>query len=326
MNIAITGATGHIGSALVPQLLSQGHTLKLLIRQKSEPRPMAGVQYFHGNLVDEESLTHLVTGADAVIHLAAIISMEDRPDPGAFWVNTKGTSNLLQATKLAGVKRFIYISSINAFNQQPYDARMDETNGPSKPALYTYDHSKVLSQQMALNQNGDGMEVLVLAPTGVVGPYDHKPSLMGQAILKIYKGQVPALFPGGVDFVDVRDVASAIASSLMSGTPGSTYLLSGKWASLVEMGRQISLQKGQKKSLPSVPLWMVFTFLPLVKFWAKLTDGAPIYTRRSIENLIYSNQQIDHSLASAELGFNPRPLSETIHDTIDWFIQAGYLT
>jgi dihydroflavonol-4-reductase len=324
MKIAITGASGFIGLVLVPQLLAEGHTLQLLTRT-ARSNTTENVTYIPGDMLQAECLMALVAGADVVIHLAALISIDDRTDDAAYHINTKGTELLLAAAKQAGVRRLIHISSVTAFNQHPCDEPMDEQRGGVIDEGHNYDTSKAVSQGLALAQNTPGFEVIVLAPTAVIGPHDQKPSLLGKAIINIYRGRIPALFPGGVDFVDVRDIVAAIIAALTQGTPGSVYLLSGQWTSLQTLSKETGRAKGKKMALAVVPLWLVFAALPLVKLWARLTGGAPYYTRQSVYTLIYSNKKIDHALATRELHYKPRPFAETLQDTIDWFKQNGLL-
>ncbi|MEZ2443600.1 NAD-dependent epimerase/dehydratase family protein [Chitinophaga sp. RCC_12] len=323
MKIAMTGASGYIGSVLVPLLLSEGHTLRLLTRKPLPETTPAGITFVQGELLAEAAIRQLVAGADAVIHLAAVISVDDRPNKTLFHINTHGTRLLAAAAQQAGVKRFIHLSSVTAYDQAPYDEPMNESRGVVKTTRHGYDYSKAVSQAIVLEYNGSGMEVVVLAPTAVMGPFDRQPSLIGKAIINMYKEKIPALFPGGVDFVDVRDVAGAIVSALARGTAGAVYLLSGEWVSLVSLNREVGRIKARPVTLRVVPLWLVFSMLPLVRMLAVISGGPPFYTRQSVYNLIYSNKKIDHSKAAAELNFRPRPFTETLRDTIDWFKQTG---
>ena len=325
MKIAVTGSSGFIGQVLVPLLLGQGHVLNLLTRQPVSTNNQENITFIHGDLLQQNSLNRLVAGMDVVINVAAMISISDAADKNAFKVNTEGTSLLLAAAQRAAVRRFIHVSSVAAFEQAPYDEPMDESWGPATAQPYSYDASKVIAQATALAYNSNNFEVIVLAPTAVTGPFDQRPSLLGKAVINMYKGNVPALFPGGVDFVDVRDVAAAIASALTRGVPGNTYLLSGRWVSLKNLSREVYKAKGKNKVLPILPLWLAFGLLPLVKLWARITGGQPYYTRAAIYQVIHSNKKIDHSKATAALDYKPRPFEETIKDEIDWFKKKGFL-
>jgi dihydroflavonol-4-reductase len=363
VKIAVTGASGFIGAVLVPLLQDAGHELRLLTRDRLPKTNTPDTDIFaqntgwiKGDMLDKESLQHLVNDTDAVIHLAAMISMKDSPDETLIKVNVTGTKNLAEAAKQAGVKRFIHVSSAAAYEQAPYDQPLAENKNLVQSKKYSYPYSKAAAQRLALeynNNNNDdatgtqstpadkpadkppgkpagktadkptGMAVLVLAPTAVLGPYDHEPSLLGAGILKLYRGSIPVVFPGGVDMVDVRDVAGAIANALFHGTPGSTYLLSGHYATLSQVNQLVRDVKGKTKPLPVLPFWPILAVLPVMHAWSRIRGASALYTRQSVDNLLFSNRKIDHAKARRELGFHPRALAETIRDTIAWFKKRG---
>lgn len=304
--------------------MASGHQLKLLSRKK-ENAPQENVQFVYGDLLNQESLRLLVQNVDAVIHLAAVISIRDGDDKNVFDTNVSGTKYLLEAARSARVGRFIHLSSVTAFDQKPYDEPMDETRDLSKAALHNYDLSKVVAQQSVLEFNDKNFETIVLAPSAIFGPFDKKPSLMGNAIINIYKGKIPALFAGGVDFVDVRDVADAIVHSLTQGLAGKVYLLSGEWVSLKQLASKTVAIKGKKITLPIVPLRLILFSLPFIKIFSSLTGKLDYFTKQSVYNLIYSNKKISHSLAQKELDFQPRPFEDSLKDTIDWFKQNKFI-
>ena len=314
MTIAVTGSTGFIGNVLVPLLAR--HDVRVLVRKPAAAATAGGPTQVIGDLLDAASLNCLVTGAEVVIHIAAAVDISDRLDPQTVAVNIDGTRLLLDAARRAGVRRFIYISSVAAFEQAPYYEPLDATRPLCTDRRRPYDYTKATAQALVLACRD--MEVIVLAPTAVLGPYDYRPSLLGKAIIALRRGRVPALFPGGVDFVDVRDVAEAIVAALTRGVPGRVYLLAGDWAPLRVMNTG--------RSVPELPLWLVWLGLPFVKAWARLTGAAPYYTRQAVYNVIYSNRLVDAGPAMADLGFRPRPLQQTLNDTIAWFQQQGMLS
>jgi dihydroflavonol-4-reductase len=169
------------------------------------------------------------------------------------------------------------------------------------------------------------MEVVVLNPTAVVGPYDSRPSLLGKAIQDLYNKKVPMLISGGFDFCDVRDVASGIVSAIDRGRNGHSYLLSGKWHSLDDMQKIILGIKGDNRGVPVLPAWTGYLGLPFTRMVAALNRQEPLYTRESIITLIQGNKNISSEKAARDLGYACRPFPETIADTITWFKETGHL-
>lgn len=213
-------------------------------------------------------------GADVVIHLAAAITVSDKFDAEAFRVNSEGTRLLLDAARAAGVPRFVQVSSVVVFEQAPYDQPLNEDRALAAESGYDYERSKSAAHRLALAYNAPGFEVVVLAPTAVIGPYDRRPSRIGEMVINLYRGRVPAIFPGGIDFVDVRDVAAAVAAACRLGQPGKVYLLSGGWHSLVDLRNAIAVVKGGRVWGPEAPLWLVRSAVPLVKIFSAGAGGA----------------------------------------------------
>ena len=326
MNIAITGVTGHLGAAVLQELFRHGHSVKALIRL-DDTRSCEGlpVEMVKGDLHNENALQELMSRCDALIHCAAFISVNGDPRGLVQQTNVTGTYNVMQAAKQSGIKRVIHISSIHAFNQRPTYEILDEKREPVNEKAFAYDHSKKQGQQIALSMNGNGMEVLVMNPTSIIGPYDFKPSRMGKVILDLHSGRLPFVFDGGFDFCDCRDVAQAIVNGLTRGTPGENYLLSGKWYSLLQLTKIFSNVSGKKIKVVALPSFMGKAGLPFVKSLAYLKKKEPLYTIEALEALFAGNQFISSAKAMRELQYTIRPFEETLRDTYNWFHNKGYL-
>ena len=111
--ILLTGATGVVGSALLPMLLADGHEVRCLVRDPRRLGPeRVRVQLSLADLGDPRGLRHAVRGVDTVIHLAA--AMRDQPPRRVEEITALGTHRLLKAAEDAGVRRFIFFSALNA--------------------------------------------------------------------------------------------------------------------------------------------------------------------------------------------------------------------
>lgn len=326
MKVAITGAAGHLGAALLQELCGRNILVKGLFRD-ADIRSCNGlpVEIIYGDMLQPGVLQSLFQHCDTVIHCAAVISVNGDPTGIVHRTNVEGTQLVIDAALAAGIKRFIHISSIHAFQQQPTFEILDEQRTHVTEKAFAYDRSKLAGQQAALAANNRGMEVLVMHPTSIIGPYDFKPSLMGHVIIDLYKGKLPFIFNGGFDFCDCRDVAHAITNSLTMGRAGEAYLLGGKWHSLRQLAQFISSASSKKIKPIALSQLAAKAGIPAVKLLAAIKRTEPLYTIEAVEALFEGNRFISSTKAASELNYITRPFAETVQDTFHWFNNNGYL-
>lgn len=326
MKVALTGAAGHLGAALLQELTKRNIPVKALIRDNDlrSCRDLP-VEIVAGDMLKPGVLKSLMKDCDTLIHCAALISVNGDPKGLVHRTNVEGTQQVIDNALQVGIKRCIHISSIHAFQQQPSFEILDELRSPVNEKGFAYDRSKLAGQQIALAANNHGMEVLVMHPTSIIGPYDFKPSLMGKVIIDLYKGRLPFIFNGGFDFCDCRDVASAIVNSTTMGRPGEAYLLGGKWHSLKQLAQFLSSASVKKVTPVALPAFSAKAGLPFVKLFADVRKKEPLYTNEALDAIFNGNRFISSAKAEAELNYSTRPFEETIHDTFHWFKNKSYL-
>jgi dihydroflavonol-4-reductase len=325
MKIAVTGAAGHLGAAILPELFKRKYLVKALVKESEYPFTDMPVEIIKGDLLQADISRALMKDCDALIHCAAVISINGDPTGIVHQTNVEGTRLVMEIAKQSGIKRVVHISSIHAYNQRPSFETLDEQREMVNGKAFAYDRSKKAGQEIALTMNQQGMEVLVMNPTSIVGPYDFKPSKMGKVIIDLYSGRLPFVFDGGFDFCDCRDVANAVANALTQGRPGENYLLGGKWHSFKQLVVLLSKASGKKIKAVSFPPFIGKIGLPVVKGLARLNKKEPLYTIEALDAIFAGNRKISSSKAILELGYSIRPFEETIADTFKWFQQKGYL-
>jgi dihydroflavonol-4-reductase len=323
MKISITGASGHVGANLCRTLLERGDSLKVLINQYSDSLEGLDVEKVRGNLLDPESLRRLAEGSEIFIHLAASISIDG--DRGVLETNYQGTRNVLETVQNSGVRRLLHFSSIHALLHDPLDEPLDETRPLALADPIPYNRSKALAEQAVREAAAGGLDAVIINPTSVVGPNDYKPSLIGQAIIQLYRGKIPALIPGGYNWVDVRDVVAGTLAAMEKGRRGESYLLSGHFVNLPEMYKMLLELKGKGKKLPVLPYWLAELGVPFLKAWAGLTGSKPLYTRESVKILKSAHPLISSAKAAREFGYLSRPFAKTLEDTLAWYRDKHYL-
>ncbi|MDX1740103.1 MAG: hypothetical protein R3178_02375, partial [Rhodothermales bacterium] len=168
-----------------------------------------------------------------------------------------------------------------------------------------------------------GLDAVILNPTAVIGPVDPRPSRMGGVLHALAKGRMPLLVDGGFDWVDVRDVVSAALNAVAVGRIGQRYLLSGTWASIADVAGLVDDASGRRHRRWVLPVGLAKAFAPVVGVAARLAGSPPVFTEESLAIVAEGNRNIRHDLATRELQYYPRPLAETIRDTIEWFVNEN---
>ena len=240
--ILVTGAAGHLGNVLVRELLVQGEQVRGLVLPGEDLTPLEGldVEIFPGNILDLERMTEACREVDVVFHLASLVAITPDMLDLMRRVNVEGTRNVIEAVRRTGVRRLVYTSSIHALQRPPAGVMIDEhlafdPNNPAGP----YDQTKAEASLLVLDAVRQGMDAVIVCPTGVIGPYDFKRSELGEMILAWMKKAPSFTVEGRFDFVDVRDIARGHILAAESGRCGEVYLLSGEQIEVLGFNSQV---------------------------------------------------------------------------------------
>ena len=327
MNL-VTGATGHIGNVLVRLLNERGERVRAMIMPGEDPTPLTGldVEVIEADVLDYPSLLKAFDQVEVVYHLAGIISILPGKDHMLHAVNVSGTRNVIQAARSSGVRRLVYTSSIHALKRVPDGVLIDETVPfDIEHAISSYDSSKACASLDVLHAVQAGMDAVIVCPTGVIGPYDFRRSEMGQLILDCVE-QKPMLYvDGAYDFVDVRDVAQGLILAGDKGRCGESYILSGERIAVLDIIKIVQEILGTPLFSLKIPFSLARFSANLTPFYYRLTHAKPRFTSYSLAT-IKSNSYISHTKAHLELGYLPRPLRESLTDTVKWFLKYKRLS
>jgi dihydroflavonol-4-reductase len=324
MHIAVVGASGLIGNNVCRALLEKGFKVKGLIHVHSNSLERLEVEKVRGDILDIAGLCKFFQGVDVVFHAAGKISIDGDKDGSVRAVNVSGTKNVVEACLASEVKKLIYFSSIHALQQQP-EEELDETRALVGEEGFLHDVAKSDAEKEVRKGIAQGLEAIILNPTAAIGPFDFQPSLLGQGLLALYNRKIPTLIDGGFDWVDVRDIAKAAIAAMEKGIPGERYVLSGMWKTVKELALLVQEITGIPAPKFTSPLWLARMGVPLAKAYSFITHTPMLYTQETLEVLIRCNRNISSLKARRELGFYPRPLVETLHDTFDWHKLVGVI-
>ena len=325
--IVITGAAGHLGNTLMRLLLSQGEEVRAFIRETTSRQPLAGldIDVFLGDLSDPGSLVRAFSGADMVYHCAAYISILPGQTVPLYETNVKGTENVINACIKTGIRRLVFISSIEALDWHTGRGQVNETSGyHPENTLLEYGRTKAEASLLVLSAVEEGLDVVITIPTGITGPYDFKISEMGSLVLDYASGRLPVYVDGGFDFVDVRDVAAGTIEAGKRGRTGESYLLSGTYVTVSAIMEILEEVTGRKKPGFKVPYRLAMFGARFSERRALRRGTVPKFTRDSLR-ILKEGLSADSSKAERELGYHPRDIRESFHDAYRWFKKEGYI-
>lgn len=324
--IAVTGVSGHLGACLVRQLIDQGHTVRGLVHAATGSLDGLDFERFTGDVRDPASLDAWVQGAELLFHLAAVISIVGPMDGLVHAVNVVGAGNVARAALKAGVRRMVHVCSVHAFEQSPLDQPLTEDRTRVQgPQACAYDLSKAEGEAEIRKVVQEGLDAVIVHPSGVVGPFDYGPSRMGQVLMDLYHRKLPGLVRGGFDWVDVRDVVGGIQKAAEQGRTNESYMLSGNYAPMTSLAGLAQSVTGVAPPMMTSPMWLARMSAPVLHGAAKLMGKEPLYTAESLLAL-RANKVYDKTKSETELNYRPRPLEDSIRDAYGWLAANGMLT
>jgi len=276
-----------------------------------------------GDVLDPASLDRVFEGADTVYHLAANISLSDTRKMKM--VNAVGTKNVVEACLRNRVRRLVHFSSIHAVAHSPSRGMIDESCSLVAPLdCSNYSRSKAAGEEEVHKGLQSGLDAVIIRPTAMLGPHDYQPSFFGEMLLSLARGKLRGLVTGGFDWVDVRDVVEGAIRAGDTAPAGAAYLLSGHWATLRDVATMVDKITNNGVPRFMCPLWLAGLVAPFATSLGRMTKRRPLFTNFSI-NTIRTSEHVSHDKATRELGYQPRPLQNSIEDTLMWFKEDGRL-
>lgn len=305
MRVLVTGASGLLGRAVAAELLAAGHEVRCFQRR---PSGVAGASDSLGSVTDLDAVTRAVSGQDAIVHLAARVSLAG--DPAEFnRVNVGGTRNLLDAARAAGVERFVHVSSPSVAHSGTSIVGDDALLADPVHARGDYARTKAEAELLALAADSAEIRVVAVRPHLVWGPGDTQ--LVERVVERARQGRLPLLDSGAalIDTIYIDNAASAIAAALrrVDEVHGRSYVLTnGEPRPVAELLAGICGAAGVTSPRWRVPASVARTAGSLIEAVWRVKPGAdePPMTRFLAEQLSTAHW-FDQRRTRADLEWTP---------------------
>jgi dihydroflavonol-4-reductase len=324
--VIVTGAAGHVGANLVRALLARGIKVCALVHRDRRALEGLDVDIVTGDVRDLDSLLRAFAGAELVYHTAGYISISMDEWPRLEAVNILGTRNVIEACLQCGVQRLGDFYNIETLLGEPSDRPVDESRLACESRRHTpYAQSKADGEAEVQRGLARGLDAVILYPSAMLGPHDYRLGFPSQGLLAISNGKLWALVDGGFDWVDVRDVVDGALQAAARAPSGARYILSGHRASLRELADLACEITGAQVPRLVFPMWMARIGAPVSVALSRLAGRRPLYTTASLRPLD-GYYRVSHARATQDLDYCPRPLRETVKETLAWFETSGLAT
>lgn len=325
MAVLITGASGFVGTWLTRSLLAKGETVYVLHRPNSNLEDLSGLRFVSrlGDVTDADSVENAVQGVDTVFHLAGVIGYTRAQRPAMEKVNVGGTRHVVDACRKKGVK-LVYMSSVVAVGAS-FDGRPLNEESPYNMHHLNlgYFETKKRAEDLVVDACKKGvLEAVILNPSTIYGPGDAKKGSRKMQI-KVARGAFPFYTGGGVSIVSVHDVVQAVLMARDIGRNGQRYILSGENITIKDLFQRIARLAGVKPPSIYLPNFVVHTLGKIGDGLEAIGRKGPISGENAWTSVLY--HWFDHSKATAELKFQPRPADKALSESVEWMKQHGYL-
>lgn len=311
----VTGASGFIGSHLVRALDKRGDELRLLLRRESRTAHLEGLEYERatGDITDRRAVRRAMDGVERVFHVAGRTSLRPENRKAVWDTNVRGARIVFEEALAAGVERVVHTSSVGAIGVAKPKGAIDETATFDIGHLgIAYVNSKHEAELEALRAVARGLPVVIVNPSFVLGPEDPTGTSMG-LVKRFLLRRIPAYVDGGLNIVDVRDVAKGHLLADRKGEVGERYILSGRNFTLDRLFADLGRISGIEP--PSVKLPGTF-LLNVLEAGDRAHFPMPTSPEEVRAAMLWWT--VRNTRARKELGFKPRPHEETLEAAVRW--------
>jgi dihydroflavonol-4-reductase len=314
--LIITGATGHVGTALLKTIdLKAYHVVIAAIKNDPYVKYLPhDIEIRYGDIRDKNYIHSLIGEDNIVIHLAGIISIKKDQKDLVYSVNVNGTKNIADECLIKHSK-LVYVSSVHALKVSKKDL-VNENNGLNTDSkLGIYEKSKALATQYVKDKIKEGLIASIIYPSGIIGKDDYRQGELATLLEVIASNRMPASVKGGYAFVDVYDVAKAINKIIENNIWNDSFIISGEYKSITDIMKITEGYLNKKRHIVTLPRLFAYLAIPFYAIMSRIKKEKPLFTRYSLKT-IDSNANFDTTKMRNILNIHPKAIKESIKETL----------
>ena len=321
--VLVAGASGFVGSHTARLLVKRGRKVRVLLRSTSNTAALQDlpVEIYYGDVLDPASLRTAMEGCGSVFYSVV--------DP-RFWLtdttplfrnNVEGLVNAMDAALACGIERFIFTSTMGTLGQNPNGPVTEEIDFNWLDRAPPYIRARLEAEHKFLACcREQGLPGVALCVANTYGPDDYQPTPHNEMLWKVASGKIGFSINAGAPTVDIRDVAEAALLAEEYGKAGERYIIANEFISNRDFYALAAAECGNKPPR-IIPFSVAYSVVWIVEHLFKLLRRKDYVVSTDAVYLSNAFQKMDNSKARRELHWKPRPITETIRDSVAWFAQ-----
>jgi nucleoside-diphosphate-sugar epimerase len=325
MRVLVTGANGLLGHHIVNELLDRDYQVSVIVRSTGNLFiDTSRITVFKGNFYDKGLLKDVLTGIDAIIHVAAVTATNLLHYKDYYEINVEATQLMIDLARENGIKKLVYVSTTNTIGNGSKEKPSDEGAAFAFPFTRSFYAKSKFEAEMLIRKYSEEPEVhaVIINTAFMIGKYDTKPG-SGRIMLMGYGRKRVLTTTGGKNFVSARSVAVACVNAITMGITGENYLATGhnmSFGEFYQLQAEITACRQKMWVIPSA-------FMRVIGLIGNVLKGVGVKTDISLNNInqLLINEYYDGSKAREQLAMPETNLSDDIREALDWFIEHGYL-
>ncbi|HXQ24852.1 MAG TPA: hopanoid-associated sugar epimerase [Candidatus Acidoferrales bacterium] len=328
MTTLVTGATGFLGSHVTRQLVSAGHSVRVLVRRSSNLQALEGfaVERVEGDLRDLASLHRAMKDVRRVFHVAADYRLWSADPQEIYETNVEGTRRLMDVAGQAGVERVVYTSTVATIAVPTHNGSLpnEETHAALDQMVGHYKRSKFQAELEAIKAAAAGLPIVIVNPTAPVGPGDWKPTPTGRIIVDFLNGKMPAYVDTGLNLAAVEDVAAGHLLAAEKGRIGERYILGARNMTLKQILEALAVITSRRAPRVRLPHAVALAAGYADEFFSRIAGREP---RIPVEGVKMSRHRmfVASDKAEKELGYKPGAVESALERAVRWYGDHGYV-
>ena len=318
----VIGASGFLGSHVTRALVAAGEDVRVLIRTTSSTRGIDGldVERRYGDVFDTAAVRDAISGCDTVYYCV----VDARPwlrDPAPMWrTNVDGLRSVLDIAAQAPLHRFVFTSSIGTIGRVRDGLATEQTAHNWLDEGGEYIRTRVAAENLLFDHCRDrGLPGVAMCVANTYGPGDWLPTPHGGLVAAAARGKLPFYVAGAQsEVVGVEDAARAMLLAGRVGRVGERYIVSERNMAARDVFRCACDAVGTTPPRVGVPLPVMSALGAAGEAAARIRGRDTRLTRISVR-LMHIMSAMDHSKATRELGWQPRPATDAIAEAARFF-------